>query len=70
MEYVNLKRLPEAHPLRNALLVEIGAEFKHISAHVDAFAPVEPGRPMAEYTYNTLEMPWINFMDWRVPKPV
>lgn len=67
MEYIDLKTLPENHPLRDRLLVEIGAEYKHINGH--EFKPVVPGRPMAEYAYNTLSSDWTNFMDWRAPAP-
>ena len=67
MEYVYLKRLPEDHHLRNTLLAEIRAEYKHIQGV--EFTPVEHGRPMAEYTYNTLEeVPWKRFVEWRAPK--
>ena len=68
VEYVNLEKLSEDHPLRNTLLADARAEFKHFSA--EEFTPVEPGRPMAKYTYNTLEGPWLSFIQWRAPKPL
>lgn len=63
--YIDLKTLPEEHPLRNTPLDKIGAEFKHQAW--DAFRPIEQGRPLANDTYNTLEGPWPIFFDWRAP---
>lgn len=66
MSYIDLKTLPEAHPFRNTSLDKIGAEFKRCASHSD-FRLVEPGRPLANNTYNTLEGVWASFYEWRVP---
>ena len=64
--HIHLRYLAEDHPLRNKLLVEIGAEFKH--PEWLEFRPIEPGRPLADNTYNTLSRGWVDFYEWRVPK--
>lgn len=67
--YIDLGKLPEDHPLRNTLLVDIGAEFKH--HHWQEFKPIVPGRPLADNTYNTLTGPWLaGFWKWRAPAPL
>lgn len=67
MSYIDLKYLPEDHPLRNTALDKIGAEFKRCGSY-SAFRLVEPGRPLADNTYNTLEGVWAKFYEWRVPE--
>lgn len=67
MDYIDLKKLPEEHPLRNAVLGEIHAEFKHI--HGDEFRLVEPGHDLGLETYNSISNPWWHrFFDWRAPQ--
>lgn len=66
MSYIDLKYLPEDHPLRNAKLDTISAEFKHCRSY--EFKKVEPGRGLAGDTYNTLEGVYAsNLYSWRVP---
>ena len=65
MDYVDLKYLDPEHPLRNALLVDLGAEFKHVQW--SKFRPLERDKPLAVNTYNTLTGVWVDFYDWRVP---
>lgn len=62
---IYLRRLAYDHPLRNTLLLDLKAEFKH-SAWLD-FRPIEAGRPLADNTYNTLSRGWQDFYDWRIP---
>jgi hypothetical protein len=64
--FYNLEYLAEDHPMRNAPLAEIGAQFKHCMGH--EFKTVEPGRGLAFDTYNTLQGAWLSFFEWRVPK--
>ncbi len=64
--YVELRYLPFDHPLRNTLLVDLGAEFKH--PQWVEFRPLERGRPLAKNTYNTLDGAWLDFYEWRVPQ--
>lgn len=65
MTYIDLKTLPEDHPLRNTLLDKIGAEFKHCRSA--EFTLVVPGRPLANDTYNELEGVYAsNLYQWRV----
>lgn len=66
-EWIELRYLRDDHPLRNTLLIDLGAEFKH-SAWPE-FKPLEAGRPLADNTYNTLSRPWTDFYQWRVPAP-
>lgn len=66
MTYTDLQTLPEDHQLRNTLLVEIGAEFRHPGWL--EFRPIEADRPLAADTYNTLKGAWKNFYQWRVPQ--
>lgn len=64
--YRDLRLLPYDHPLRNTLLVEIGAEFKH-SAWAE-FRPItEGGGKLDDNTYNDLSRGWQDFYQWRVP---
>ncbi len=65
--YVNLKYLRPDDPLRNTLLIDLGAEFKHPSWY--EFKPLERGRPLADNTYNTLTGAWVDFYQWRIPAP-
>lgn len=65
--HINLRYLPYEHPLRNTLLLELGAEFKHSAW--DEFKPIEDGRPLADNTYNTLSRGWMDFYEWRIPNP-
>lgn len=66
MSYIDLKTLPEEHPLRNAKLDTIGAEFKHCRSY--DFTKVEAGRPLANNSYNDLEGVYAsNLYSWRVP---
>lgn len=66
MTYIDLKTLPEEHPLRNAKLDTISAEFKHCRSA--EFTVVVPGRPLANDTYNELEGVYAgNLYSWRVP---
>ena len=62
---IDLETLPEDHPLRNTLLIDLGAEFKH--PQWTEFRPLERGRPLDKNTYNTLTGVWIEFFKWRVP---
>lgn len=65
MTYIDLKKLPEDHPLRNTKLDKIGAEFKHCRSA--EFTLVEPGRGLANNTYNDLGGVYAgNFYSWRV----
>jgi hypothetical protein len=57
--------LPEDHPLRNTPLIDLGAEFRHVQAH--DWRPLEPDRPLAKNTFNTLYGPWMDFCRWRFP---
>lgn len=65
MSYIDLKTLPEEHPLRNTLLVEIGAECRRVSS-AGVFNPIDPNRSLASITYNELNGPFLSFFDWRV----
>lgn len=65
--YINLRYLRYEHPLRNTLLLDLKAEFKH-PAWLE-FKPIEPGRPLAKNTYNTLSRGWMDFYQWRIPAP-
>lgn len=65
--HIHLRYLPYEHPLRNTLLLELGAEFKHSAW--DEFKPIEAGRPLADNTYNTLSRGWMDFYEWRIPNP-
>lgn len=67
MNYIDLKTLPEDHPLRNTSLDKIGAEFKRCASDSE-FRLVVPGRQLADNTYNTLEGVWAMFYEWRVPE--
>jgi hypothetical protein len=64
--YLDLEQLPEDHQLRNTLLVDLKAEFKH--PQWQEFRPLERDRPLAKNTYNTLTGAWVDFYEWRVPK--
>lgn len=64
-EYIRMKNLAYNHPLRNRLLIEMEAEFKH-PAWLD-FKPLEAGKPLADNTYNTLSRGWQDFYEWRIP---
>lgn len=65
--HIKLKYLPDSHPLRNKLLLDLGAEFKHPAW--EEYKPIEAGRPLADNTYNTLSRGWQDFYEWRIPVP-
>lgn len=63
--YLKLKYLRHDHPLRDTLLIDLEAEFKHPAW--DEYKPIEAGRPLADNTYNTLSRGWQDFYEWRIP---
>lgn len=65
--YIDLKTLPEEHPLRNTLLAELGAECRRVSSG-GGFNPIDPTRSLGTITYNELDGPFLAFFDWRVPE--
>ncbi len=66
-DYITLNTLPEEHPLRNTLLIEIDAEFKGHFAY--EYRKVEPGHGFASQTYNDLGGKWATaLVTWRVPQ--
>lgn len=67
MTYIDLKTLPEEHPLRNTLLSEIGAECRRVSS-AGEFNPIDPNRSLASITYNELNGPFLAFFEWRAPE--
>lgn len=64
--YIDLAALPEDDPIRERLLLDIKAEFKHITGYM--WKPIEPDRPLARNTFNTLDGVWIDFFKWRARK--
>ena len=67
-DYVDLRNLPEEHPMRNALLVDIGAEYKKTMWL--EWRPILRGSGKFEdRTYNQLDGPWLaDYYQWRAPK--
>lgn len=67
MDYIDLRKLPEEHPLLNKPLGEIGAQFKHCRS--PEFITVDQGGPLSKATYNELEgMHSTTLFQWRAPK--
>jgi hypothetical protein len=64
--YIDLMALPEGDPMRERLLTDLKAEYKHINGIV--WRPVEPGRSLDHNTVNTLDGHWITWFKWRAPQ--
>jgi len=66
--YIDLRYLPEDHPLRNTLLVDIRAEFRK-STWPEWTPIVRGGGKFEDKTYNDLDGVWAEaFYLWRAPK--
>lgn len=66
MDYLDLRKLPEEHPLCNKPLGEIGAQYKNCRS--PEFITVSGGGPLSKATYNELEgMHSTTLFSWRVP---
>ena len=64
-EFVALEELPEDHPLRNAPLHSIGAEYKPKNGHV--WFSIDP-HGLGTYKFNDLYGGWERFNIFRAPK--
>lgn len=63
-----LETLPKDHPLRNAALIDIGAEYKSPTAK--DWRAVLPSFRIARYCFNDLGPAWVNHSTWRATKPL
>jgi hypothetical protein len=67
--HIDLKKLPEAHPLRTTPLADINAELRNNAAPSEEWRRVEMHWDIARQTFNALPLSWKTYADWRVAKP-
>lgn len=67
MNYLNLKSLPESHPLRSKPLSELNAELRNNAAPGDVWCSVSRVPAIQGKTYNQLPLSWKTYADWRIP---
>jgi hypothetical protein len=66
---VPLAELSPEHPLRNAPLVEIGAEYRWCGGKVPTlWRPVRDAYLIAKSTYNELGPAWTQHDEWRATR--
>lgn len=64
-----LAQLPHDHPLRNAPLIDIGAEYRSRGGRMpSAWRPVRDAFLIARCTYNELSHVWTDHDDWRATR--
>ena len=61
---IDLGELPEDHPMRNAPLASIGAEYKHCLK--SEWTVIEP-HGLGTYTFNEVDGAWLRFNKFRAP---